>query len=87
MSRKGKYYVRFIVKDKAGVLASITSVLNENNISLDSVIQEGNKGEEKKYIIILTHDSDELNIINAINKIDNLDSIISKPYLIRVENI
>ena len=87
MSRKGKYYVRFIVKDKAGVLASITSVLNENNISLDSVIQEGNKGEETKYIIILTHDSDELNIINAINKIDNLDSIISKPYLIRVENI
>ena len=87
MSRKGKYYVRFIVKDKAGVLASITSLLNENNISLDSVIQEGNKGEETKYIIILTHDSDELNIINAINKIDNLDSIISKPYLIRVENI
>ena len=42
---------------------------------------------ETKYIIILTHDSDELNIINAINKIDNLDSIISKPYLIRVENI
>jgi len=54
---------------------------------LDSVIQEGNKGEETKYIIILTHDSNELNINNAINKIDNLDEIISKPYLIRVENI
>ena len=87
MDRKGKYFVRFIVKDKAGVLASITSVLNENNISLDSVIQEGNKGEETKYIIILTHDSNELNINNAINKIGNLDEIISKPYLIRVENI
>ena len=39
---------------------------------------------EKSGLII---SSDELNIINAINKIDNLDSIISKPYLIRVENI
>jgi homoserine dehydrogenase len=87
MSRKGKYYLRFIVKDVAGVLASITSVLNENNISLDSVIQDGNKGEESQFIIILTHVSNELDIINAINKIDNLDTIMDKSYLIRVENI
>ena len=87
MSRKGKYYLRFIVKDVAGVLASITSVLNENNISLDSVIQDGNKGEESQFIIILTHVSNELDIINALNKIDNLDTIMDKSYLIRVENI
>jgi homoserine dehydrogenase len=87
MTRTGKYYLRFIVKDIAGVLASITSVLNENNISLDSVIQDGNKGEESKYIIILTHDSNELDIINAINNIGNLDAIMSRPYLIRIENI
>lgn len=86
-SRVGKYYIRLLVNDKPGVLASITSVLNENGISLDSVIQEGNESEEKKYIIILTHDCNELNINNAINKIDSLGSLIGKSYLIRVENI
>ena len=86
-SRVGKYYIRLLVNDKPGVLASITSVLNENGISLDSVIQEGNESEEKKYIIILTHDCNELNINNAINKIDSLNSLIGKSYLIRVENI
>ena len=87
MSRKGKYYLRFIVNDVPGVLASITSILNENNISLDSVIQDGNKGEASQFIIILTHLCNELDIINAIKKIDNLETILNKSYLIRVENI
>ncbi|MBH87996.1 MAG: homoserine dehydrogenase [Pelagibacterales bacterium] len=87
MSRVGKYYLRLLVSDKIGVLASITSILDENDISLDSVIQEGNEIQEEKYIIILTHDCNELNIINAINKIENLDTIIIKPHLIRVEKI
>lgn len=86
-SRKGKYYIRFIVKDVGGVLASITSVLNNNNISLDSVVQDSNKGKELNYIIILTHDSNELDINNAINNLDNIDTIIRKPFIIRVENI
>ena len=87
ISRVGKYYLRLLVSDKTGVLASITSILNENDISLDSVIQEGNENLEEKYLIILTHDCNELNIINAINKIENLDTIIIKPHLIRVEKI
>ena len=87
ISRKGKYYLRFIVNDVPGVLASITSILNENNISLDSVIQDGNKGEASQFIIILTHLCNELDIINAIKKIDNLETILNKSYLIRVENI
>jgi homoserine dehydrogenase len=87
MSRRGKYYLRFIVNDVSGVLASITSILNENNISLDSVIQDGNKGEDSQFIIILTHLCNELDITNAIKKIDNLETIINKSYLIRVENI
>ena len=66
---------------------SISRCENTSGISLDSVIQDGNKGEESKFIIILTHVSNELDIINAINKIDNLDTIMDKSYLIRVENI
>jgi len=86
-SRKGKYYIRFIVKDIAGVLASITTIINNNDISLDSVIQDSNKGEEFSYIIILTHETNELNVKNAINDINNLDTLIIEPQLIRVENI
>jgi len=87
INRIGKYYIRFIVQDVAGVLANITAILNNNNISLDSVLQDSNKGEEFNYIIVLTHETNELDVNNAINKIKSLDTVLIKPYLIRVENI
>lgn len=85
--RKGKYYLRFIVKDIAGVLASISTILNNNNISLDSVIQDSNKGEEFNYIVVLTHETNELDVKKAISDINKLDTIMIEPQLIRVENI
>jgi homoserine dehydrogenase len=87
INRIGKYYIRFMVQDVAGVLANITAILNNNNISLDSVLQDSNKGEEFNYIIVLTHETNELDVNNAINKIKSLDTVLIKPHLIRVENI
>jgi homoserine dehydrogenase len=71
----------------AGVLANITTILNKKNISLDSVVQDRNKGEDFNNIIVLTHETNELDIINAIIDIGNLDTVLIKPQLIRVENI
>ncbi len=45
------------------------------------------KVKTSQFIIILTHLCNELDIINAIKKIDNLETILNKSYLIRVENI
>ncbi|MBT3939958.1 MAG: ACT domain-containing protein, partial [Pelagibacterales bacterium] len=82
-----RYYIRFVVQDVAGVLANITTILNKKNISLDSVVQDRNKGEDFNNIIVLTHETNELDIINAIIDIGNLDTVLIKPQLIRVENI
>ena len=87
IDRIGRYYIRFVVQDVAGVLANITTILNKKNISLDSVVQDRNKGEDFNNIIVLTHETNELDIINAIIDIGNLDTVLIKPQLIRVENI
>ena len=87
IERVGRYYIRFVVQDIAGVLANITTILNNKNISLDSVVQDRNKGEDFNNIIVLTHETKELDIRNAIKDIGNLDTILMKPHLIRVENI
>jgi homoserine dehydrogenase len=87
IDRIGRYYIRFVVQDVAGVLANITTIINKKNISLDSVVQDRNKGEDFNNIIVLTHETNELDIINAIIDIGNLDTVLIKPQLIRVENI
>tara|TARA_B110000858_G_C17764045_1_gene456029 strand:- start:881 stop:1666 length:786 start_codon:yes stop_codon:yes gene_type:complete len=87
IDRVGRYYIRFVVQDVAGVLANITTILNNKHISLDSVVQDRNKGENFNNIIVLTHETKELDIRNAINDIDSLDTVLMNPHLIRVENL
>ncbi|MDB9971978.1 homoserine dehydrogenase, partial [Alphaproteobacteria bacterium] len=87
IDRVGRYYIRFVVQDVAGVLANITTILNNKHISLDSVVQDRNKGENFNNIIVLTHETKELDIKNAINDIDSLDTVLMNPNLIRVENL
>ncbi|MFM2328914.1 MAG: hypothetical protein RLZZ494_1017, partial [Pseudomonadota bacterium] len=50
------FYLRLRVADEAGVLARITSILAENDISIDAVLQrESAEGEKQTDLIILTH--------------------------------
>lgn len=84
---KTKYYLRFNALDEAGVLAKISGILGDHNISIKSVLQ---KGENEKPpgvvpVIILTHRAREDDIQDALRKIDNLTIVRGKSLLIRVE--
>ncbi|MFQ5834945.1 MAG: homoserine dehydrogenase [bacterium] len=84
---KTKYYLRFNALDKVGVLAKISGILGDHNISIKSVLQ---KGENKKLpgvvpVIMLTHQAKEDDIQSALCKIDNLRVVKEKSLLIRVE--
>ncbi|MFQ5952615.1 MAG: homoserine dehydrogenase [Candidatus Omnitrophota bacterium] len=79
------YYLRFSVIDKPGVLAGISSVLAENNISIASVSQEERKEGETVPVIILTHKAEEGKLRKAISKIDSLDYVTDKTVIIRRE--
>jgi homoserine dehydrogenase len=51
------------VADKAGVLADITGILADSDISIDAMLQrEPAEGEDQTDIIILTHDTREKNM-------------------------
>ena len=86
--RVGPYYIRFLVADVRGVIASITSCLNKNDISLDSIIQDGKTtGESQAHIVVITHKTKENNIIKAIALIRKMDTVLIEPQVIRVEEI
>ena len=54
------FYLRLQVKDQAGVLARITAILAESDISIDALLQrESAEGEAQTDVIILTHDTVE----------------------------
>jgi homoserine dehydrogenase len=82
------YYLRLRVEDKPGVLADITRILADQQISIDAMIQrEPGEGEEQTDIIMLTHQTREKNVDAAIARIEALAAVTGKLTRLRLEEL
>jgi len=82
------YYLRMNASDKPGVLAEVTKVLGDHDISIEAIIQKEPEGEEKEAsVIMLTHQVLEKNMNDAISKIESLDAIHDQVTRIRMETL
>ena len=82
------YYLRLRVQDKPGVLADITRILADEQISIDAVIQkEPEEGEEQTDLIMLTHQTREKRINAALTKIEALSVVAGKVTKLRMEEL
>lgn len=80
------YYLRISVEDKPGVLSSIAQIISQAGISIEALIQkEPREGQDLVSVILLTNRALERDIIGAIEKIEDLDSVAGKIVRIRVE--
>jgi homoserine dehydrogenase len=82
------YYLRLRVQDKPGVLADITRILADEQISIDAVIQkEPGEGEDQTDLIMLTHQTREKRVNAAIVKIEALGVVAGKVTKLRLEEL
>ena len=82
------FYLRLQVKDQAGVLARITAILAESDISIDALLQrESADGEAQTDVIILTHDTVEGRMNRAIAQMQALPTVLAPIVRIRKEEL
>jgi homoserine dehydrogenase len=82
------YYLRLRVEDKSGVLADITRILADQQISIDAMIQrEPDEGEMQTDIIILTHLTREKKVDAALARIEALPVVKRKVIRLRLEEL
>jgi homoserine dehydrogenase len=79
-----EYYLRLRVKDQKGVLAKVASILGKNDISIQTMLQKNLKNNEAN-LLLSTHKASFKAIKEALLSIENLDSTLSKPVMIRIE--
>ena len=79
-------YLRFEVKDKPGVLSSITNRLAKYKISVKRIIQTPDKKNKKATIIIISHKTTEINAKNCFSIFKTNSNILKFPTLIRLYN-
>ena len=82
------FYLRLRVADEAGVLSKITTILAENDISIDAVLQrESAEGEKSTDLIILTHDTVEGRMRAALARMQALPTVLAPIVSIRKEEL
>jgi homoserine dehydrogenase len=82
------YYLRMRVDDRPGVLADITRILADRDISIDAMIQkEPSENEAQTDIILLTHLTIEKNVVAAIAAIEALPTVAGPVVRIRLETL
>ena len=81
-----KYYIRMLVKDQKGVLATIASILGDCNISIDSFLQKPDDDDDNEVTLLFaTHTCKESDVKIALEKISTLEFVLTLPHMIRIE--
>ena len=83
----GRYYLRFTVEDRPGVLAEIAGFLGKHGISIASVIQHepsGDGGDRTVPLVIMTDRAGEGSAASAMAEIERLKCVRAKPVRMRV---
>jgi homoserine dehydrogenase len=76
------FYMHLDVADRPGVLAAVTQVLGEHEVSIKSVVQRG-MGERAR-LVMVTHEVLESRLRTAVARVGEFDFVRSAPRIIRV---
>ncbi len=83
----GAYYVRLMVVDQPGVIAEVSAVLRDQQVSMESMLQRGRAPGEPVPVVITTHETGEASMARALAEIGALDSVVEPPRMIRIESL
>lgn len=83
-----KYYIRFVVADRSGVLASAADIFAKYDVSVKTVTQRGNAARDDVDLVFVTHTAEERNVRKAIDDILALEGVVTGgfPSVIRVQD-
>ena len=82
------YYMRLAVTDESGVLAKITELLGESDISIEAFLQKPSPaGVDAAVVTVLTKVTREGKFNAALDKIRALHEVVREPVCFRVESL
>ncbi len=92
-AHKGGYYLRLLVPDRPGAFARIATFMADAGISLESIVQHPCESppaadaatDSHRTVIIITHDTAELAVRNALQQIAADGGVAGTPQMIRIE--
>jgi homoserine dehydrogenase len=86
-SHVGCYYVCLTVYDRPGVIADVSAVFRDEDISIESLLQRGRSESEAVSVILVTHEAQEAAVVRALSKIEKFAHSVAAPRMIRIVSL
>jgi homoserine dehydrogenase len=80
------HYLRFRVKDRPGIIASLASILADAKISLDAVLQLPTEDKDDLPFVITVEPTTEQAVRDAANRMQGLDFLVEPPLVLTLES-
>jgi homoserine dehydrogenase len=81
------YYIRLSVADEPGVLADVTRIFADEQISVQSIIQHQHNEATPAQVVITTHQTLEASMQRALTKIGTMNRVKEPPMMLRMEMV
>jgi homoserine dehydrogenase len=81
-----RFYLRFAVQDRSGVLGKLATSLGTHQVSIEQMVQEGHQSSIPVSVVVLTHPAREGDVRDALAEIDRLDVVAEPTRLLRIED-
>ncbi len=85
-SQQCRYYLRFRVEDKAGIIATLATILAKHSIGIDAVLQLPTENWRDLPFVITTEQAREQAIRNAMLEIREADFLVEPPFAMPMES-
>ena len=82
-----RFYLRMSALDKPGVVAQVSRILGDAEISLSALLQHEVAADQFVPVVIVTHQARQGAVMGALNAIEQLESIQGPPVCIRIADL
>jgi homoserine dehydrogenase len=82
-----RFYLRFSVPDRSGVLGKLASALGKHKVSIEQMVQEGYDTSEPVAVVMLTHSAREGDVRAALSEIAAMDILSELPRALRIDDM
>ncbi len=86
-ARVGRFYLRFTVADRPGVLAEITAAMRDAGVSIESLIQRGEAPDGGVLLVMTTHACAEANVAAVVAGLTGSPILVGVPMLMPILDV
>jgi homoserine dehydrogenase len=84
-SHVGPFYLRLMVVDRPGVIADVTAVMRDENVSMETMIQRARAPGDRVPVVITTHETSQAQISRVVERLARVKTVLEPPHVMSIE--